>query len=415
VSSTNKAKAKANPLDKLARQQPVQTVIKLLEQAQAQTRPWLDNRRLFETFLEMSLCALDPRGLAIDQAWEEMMPQQSKEKSTDGVKDGATAAATTSPSSQSLDPANQILLFTLYTRRVAEWQRIVAGLSDETMHCLTKALSVLAYHPFRFGDYQDYLGEVYMQLGQANKWAGQFFTPWPVARMMAEVNLGKEDIANWPLDKPLTVNDPCCGSGVMLLAAASVVREYNPALIERGLVELYGQDIDPTCILMARLNLRLCGLDAQSNSYRRQWLMLAASASGPVASGELAATPTTAAAASTSTQEIGADGDTGGVFELLSSSTPTPTVKLYSELSEVERERIENSTGQSVAELEQSLYLSRQLALPGFELPDAVEGDVFGIKPKLDRVKLKPASSGKVASKAKSSYRRSSPTTSKRR
>ena len=39
----------------------------------------------------------------------------------------------------------------------------------------------------------DILGELYMALEIANKDAGQFFTPYNVARLMAEMNFNEKD------------------------------------------------------------------------------------------------------------------------------------------------------------------------------------------------------------------------------
>lgn len=105
------------------------------------------------------------------------------------------------------------------------------------------------------GQYDDALGELYMLVGYPNRDAGQFFTPYPLARLMAETQMPKDraaalEIANREGGK-LHVNDPACGSGVMLCAAWEVARERG----YDDLVAFYGQDIDPYCVAMARINL----------------------------------------------------------------------------------------------------------------------------------------------------------------
>ena len=57
---------------------------------------------------------------------------------------------------------------------------------------------------------------------------------------------------------PITICDPCCGSGVMLLAGA---RQFPAWAAQAGLVQLYGMDIDQTCITMAQVNMMLYGLN----------------------------------------------------------------------------------------------------------------------------------------------------------
>ena len=39
---------------------------------------------------------------------------------------------------------------------------------------------------------QDMLGELFMALGLANEWKGQFFTPYHICRAMAAMNLGED-------------------------------------------------------------------------------------------------------------------------------------------------------------------------------------------------------------------------------
>ena len=59
----------------------------------------------------------------------------------------------------------------------------------------------------------------------------------------------------------VTVIDPAVGSGVMLLAFASVVNaEMGRAGVNK--LRLYGMDIDERCVLMCRIQLRMNGLDA---------------------------------------------------------------------------------------------------------------------------------------------------------
>ncbi len=152
-------------------------------------------------------------------------------------------------------------------------------------------------------EYQDVLGNVFMKFvnphGANNS---QFFTPWNVALMMAQMNgisdtflqrfkeatlkspiaqalviawsamrdgFSEDELMTFVVDKllpeviphfgdPITVCDPCVGSGVMLLAAASQVPAWANLA---GLVQYYGFDIDPLCVRMATINCMLYGLN----------------------------------------------------------------------------------------------------------------------------------------------------------
>ncbi|HQU41356.1 MAG: hypothetical protein B7Z73_00090 [Planctomycetia bacterium 21-64-5] len=74
---------------------------------------------------------------------------------------------------------------------------------------------------------------------------GLFLTPESLAQCMARLSL--DEAVNPPNDGPVYVNDPCCGTGRMLLEAAKV----NPR------VELVGQDVDPRCARITAINLGL--------------------------------------------------------------------------------------------------------------------------------------------------------------
>ena len=109
-------------------------------------------------------------------------------------------------------------------------------------------LEVIAVNPD-----QDFLGATFMSLGYGNKQTGQYFTPYPVSKMMAMINGDPEtEIA----DKGyVTVSDPCCGSGGLLVAYANRLRLKHQDI---GPVALFhAQDIDYTAAMMAYIQLSL--------------------------------------------------------------------------------------------------------------------------------------------------------------
>ncbi len=153
-------------------------------------------------------------------------------------------------------------------------------------------------------DWNDTIGEVYMEFGHPIKDGGQYFTPFPLALLTTQLAVelshpqpipslvhqrikdackddplaapillaayglkGKEAEA-WYFGKllpaiaqkvkPVQVYDSSCGSGVMFLAAASQIPRW---MLDWNLVRFYGQDIDQTCVWMAQINLMLHGLN----------------------------------------------------------------------------------------------------------------------------------------------------------
>ena len=142
------------------------------------------------------------------------------------------------------------------------YMEAIKGLDRETLEVIAKGLGELMLHFCYEGRFADVLGPVYMEIASdwGKKHMGQFFTPWNVALFMAQMIIGPHEP---DLDKrlsgdgePVTMNEPCCGSGVLMLAAKGVVaKEYGRPALRRFLV--YGQDIDNLCVRMAQIQMRL--------------------------------------------------------------------------------------------------------------------------------------------------------------
>lgn len=104
---------------------------------------------------------------------------------------------------------------------------------------------------------QDFLGDMYMSLNLGSHWHGQFFTPYEICRLMAEVDLPEvkvlEDLDNRHF---ITVNDPACGAGATLIAAINRFRQI-------GVDQLHflttGNDIDSVAAKMCYIQLSLLG------------------------------------------------------------------------------------------------------------------------------------------------------------
>ncbi|MCX7258096.1 MAG: N-6 DNA methylase, partial [Polaromonas sp.] len=71
----------------------------------------------------------------------------------------------------------------------------------------------------------DVLGPLYMMLELENSNAGQFFTPPDIAELMARLTCNDELKA---LSEPfVTVSEPACGAGGMVLAFVKVMLSYG--------------------------------------------------------------------------------------------------------------------------------------------------------------------------------------------
>lgn len=104
---------------------------------------------------------------------------------------------------------------------------------------------------------QDFLGKMYMQLNLSNHWKGQFFTPYDVCRMMAKMNIGPETVEEVDKRGYLSVADPACGAGAMLIAAANAF-EIHGINYQQNVI-FVAQDIDRVVAQMCYIQLSLLG------------------------------------------------------------------------------------------------------------------------------------------------------------
>lgn len=107
---------------------------------------------------------------------------------------------------------------------------------------------------------QDFLGQVYMQLNLGNVATGQFFTPYHVSKMMSEICF--TDIEKQLEEKDfITLAEPCCGSGGMIIAYAETLKEQGYNYQNQLFVEAI--DIDEMCFMMTYIQLSLLGVGAR--------------------------------------------------------------------------------------------------------------------------------------------------------
>ena len=105
----------------------------------------------------------------------------------------------------------------------------------------------------------DLLGELFHSLNQSNSRNGQFFTPIHIAEFMAEAMLGPK-CTEIEEKGHVTLCEPTCGSGVMVIAAANSLykNHYNPS---QNMCVL-ACDNDIRCAKMAYIQLSYLGIPA---------------------------------------------------------------------------------------------------------------------------------------------------------
>lgn len=108
---------------------------------------------------------------------------------------------------------------------------------------------------------QDFLGHIYMNLDLGSKSTSQFFTPYNVCQLMAEVSVN--DVIPEVKEKGyISINDPCCGAGATLIAGINVIkRQLEKANMNyQNHVLVVAQDVDFTVAAMCYIQLSLLGV-----------------------------------------------------------------------------------------------------------------------------------------------------------
>lgn len=124
---------------------------------------------------------------------------------------------------------------------------------DGIAHLFALTVQALAENPA-----QDFLGKLYMNLDLGSSCTGQFFTPWHVAEAMARMSFNESLLAEIGTRGYISVNDPACGAGCMLIAFADVCRNVHK-LNYQAHVLFTAQDIDRVVAQMCYIQLSLLG------------------------------------------------------------------------------------------------------------------------------------------------------------
>lgn len=108
-------------------------------------------------------------------------------------------------------------------------------------------------------DVSDVLGEIFMELDLGNKWKGQFFTPYQLSKLFAEVSLENIDEII-KKNGVIELNEPTCGGGSIIIAVAEIMKKkgYNP----QTQLRVVGQDLDIKAVYMSYIQLSLLGVPA---------------------------------------------------------------------------------------------------------------------------------------------------------
>lgn len=139
------------------------------------------------------------------------------------------------------DPSWQAQYFTPYNLALCMGKMVLLDIEPEFHRRLKEALC----HPDNI-------------LGAAVLLAGLAIPEESAPGIFQEYFVNKLIPAAYPYVEPVLFNEPCIGSGVMVLAAAVCC---PPWAVKYGLIRFSGMDLDPTCVKMSAISSMIYGLN----------------------------------------------------------------------------------------------------------------------------------------------------------
>lgn len=145
------------------------------------------------------------------------------------------------------------------TEREDRYLSIIRSYEKEEQEIFPQLLSVVTM-AFEDNPKQDFLGNLYTELNLNQHQKGQFFTPYHICEFMAEIQNGGDLKSEVEQKGFISVSDPACGAGALLIAFANSARAHGVNYQEKVL--FVAQDIDATAAKMCYIQLTLLGCSA---------------------------------------------------------------------------------------------------------------------------------------------------------
>lgn len=108
----------------------------------------------------------------------------------------------------------------------------------------------------------DVLGEVFGLLEQGNSARGQFFTPYPLCRLLGELTVADgSDARKWIAERGfVSAMEPAVGAGAMVIALAEAMQDAGISYQQH--LHVTAVDVDPRAVHMAYLQFSLLHIPA---------------------------------------------------------------------------------------------------------------------------------------------------------
>jgi hypothetical protein len=145
--------------------------------------------------------------------------------------------------------------------REARYMEVVRRYGAEEFRKLAALFPYIVEAMDREGEPTDLLGQIFHDLELHNAWHGQFFSPGPLAEMMARMTVEPDHMKDAISRKGfVTFFEPAGGVGVFPLAVARVMRDNG--LNPQQQLHVQAVDIDLKCVHMMYIQLSLWHIPA---------------------------------------------------------------------------------------------------------------------------------------------------------
>lgn len=144
-----------------------------------------------------------------------------------------------------------------YDKREARYLELVKGYEKPEVEAFTHAFAELVNA--LEAEIHDALGAAFHAMELHNQYAGQFFTPFHLAMLMAQITCTEVE----PLIKErgyFTVQEPAVGAGAMVIAVAAALKEKG--INYQQVMHVTAVDIDIRCVHMAYVQFSLLHIPA---------------------------------------------------------------------------------------------------------------------------------------------------------
>ena len=148
--------------------------------------------------------------------------------------------------------------------REPEYLEAIKPYSKEDLSKFTESFAYLI-EEMQAKPFSDLLGQHYQEIASKSTRdsRGEFYTPEPISELMARIIIDPEKVIND--SKPVTMNEPTCGGGGMILQAAKLFsplyRNDDKSYVD--LLRVTAQDLSPTACDMTYFNTTMWGIPTE--------------------------------------------------------------------------------------------------------------------------------------------------------